>query len=181
MMSKALTVESCEDELRPTLLKPQDDEFSRQVRISLDLETTNYVGKTNKELTVGALALDRCILDTDRFDYLCRDYRESHSTATLLLSAELMSAIARSYISPYGSVLPFFTELAGSTICAISKLRKEKKSMVSTTGIMVKDEQIRIDPRRLERNAFYLFSYKDEKYVARRTNEYIVEVYEVTE
>lgn len=45
----------------------------------------------------------------------------------------------------------------------------------------MKEEQITIDPKKLEPNTFYLFSCRDEKYVARRTDRDVVEIYEVTE
>jgi len=48
-------------------------------------------------------------------------------------------------------------------------------------GIKVKREEISVDPKKLESNLFYLFSYQDEKYVARKTDEEVVEIYEVIE
>lgn len=52
---------------------------------------------------------------------------------------------------------------------------------ISRFGIKVKKDEISIDPEKLNPNVFYLFSYKDEKYVTRKTDEGIVEVFEVIE
>jgi len=61
------------------------------------------------------------------------------------------------------------------------KAPKYKKFGISLEGIKVNEKEISIDPRKLEPNVFYLFSYKDEKYVARKTDENVVEIYEVIE
>ena len=58
---------------------------------------------------------------------------------------------------------------------------KPKKFGISLTGIKVKREEISVDPKKLEPKVFYLFSYKDEKYVACKTDEDVVEIYEVIE
>lgn len=54
-----------------------------------------------------------------------------------------------------------------------------KKFGISFAGIKVRKEEIFIDPTKLEQNVFYLFSYKDEKYVARKSDKDVVEIYEV--
>ena len=62
------------------------------------------------------------------------------------------------------------------------RLQEEKKEFgISLTGIKAGKEEISIEPERLERNVFYLFSYHDEKYVARKSGKDIVEIYEVIE
>lgn len=62
------------------------------------------------------------------------------------------------------------------------RLREEKKEFgISLAGIKARKEEISIDPRKLESNVFYLFSYKDEKYVARKSDNDVVEIYEVIE
>jgi len=58
---------------------------------------------------------------------------------------------------------------------------KPKKFGISLAGIKVKREEISVDPKKFEPKVFYLFSYKDEKYVARKTDEDVVEIYEVIE
>ena len=60
-------------------------------------------------------------------------------------------------------------------------LPEKKKFGISLLGIRVKKEEITIDPEKLKPNVFYLFSYIDEKYVTRKTDEGIVEVFEVVE
>lgn len=58
----------------------------------------------------------------------------------------------------------------------------EKKPLfgISLLGILPRrGGSLIIDPKELESKVFYLFSYKDEKYVARKVDENIVEVYEV--
>ena len=51
----------------------------------------------------------------------------------------------------------------------------------SQKGISLIDNKIKIDPKELEPNVFHLFSYKKEKYMVRKTDEQIVELYEVQE
>lgn len=58
---------------------------------------------------------------------------------------------------------------------------KHKRFGISLEGIKVKKKEISIDPRKLKPNVFYLFSYKDEKYVARKSDNNVVEIYEVME
>lgn len=60
-------------------------------------------------------------------------------------------------------------------------VQESKKFGISLAGIRVKKEEISVDPKKLESNVFYLFSYKDEQYVARKTDEDVVEIYEVIE
>lgn len=61
----------------------------------------------------------------------------------------------------------------------LGKVPERKKLGISLLGILPKGEEIVIDPKELESKVFYLFSYKDEKYVARKVDEDIVEIYEV--
>lgn len=59
---------------------------------------------------------------------------------------------------------------------------QEKKIFgISMAGIRVERKEISIDPEKLRPNVFYLFSYEDEKYVARKINGDIVEIFEVIE
>lgn len=58
---------------------------------------------------------------------------------------------------------------------------KHEKFGISLEGIKVTEKEISIDPRKLKPNVFYLFSYKDEKYVARKSDNNVVEIYEVME
>jgi len=151
-VSKALTVESYEDELKPLILKPQDSEFTKQMRISFDLETTEYE-KISKEQV--KLATDRFeAMYLDILDYLFRDY-----------------------------AIHAFPSVATSTRIALCDILKSRfiERFPIPTGIVVKEEEITIDPKKLEPNIFYLFSYQNEKYVARKTEKGIVEIYEVTE
>jgi len=58
----------------------------------------------------------------------------------------------------------------------------ERKTFgISLSGIKVKKEEFSIDPKRLEPNIFYLFSYKGKKYAARKSDNNVVEIYEVLE
>lgn len=62
------------------------------------------------------------------------------------------------------------------------KRTPERKTFgISLGGIKTQKEEMSIDPQKLEPNVFYLFSYKDEKYVARKSDEDVVEIYEVIE
>ena len=54
------------------------------------------------------------------------------------------------------------------------------EAQMPAKGIVVTDE-IEIDPEQLESNVFYFISYKDEKYVARKTESGNIEIFEVVE
>ena len=59
------------------------------------------------------------------------------------------------------------------------KFPKHKTFGISLLGISRGKEEISIDPKELKSKVFYLFSYKDEKYVARKVDKDIIEIYEV--
>lgn len=61
------------------------------------------------------------------------------------------------------------------------KFPEYKRFGISLAGIKAGKEEISIDPKKLEPNVFYLFSYKDEKYVARKSDDDVIEIYEVME
>jgi hypothetical protein len=58
---------------------------------------------------------------------------------------------------------------------------EEKEFGISLSGIKAGKEEMSIDPKKLQPNIFYLFSFKDEKYVARKSDNDVVEIYEVLE
>lgn len=62
-----------------------------------------------------------------------------------------------------------------------TRVPEKKRFGISLLGILPRKEGIIIDSKELESEVFYLFSYKDEKYVARRVDKDIVEIYEVLE
>ena len=104
---------------------------------------------------------------------------------------------SRIHLSNYVETRLLFKPYSATEINGISKFSKteqthqkwekigifpEKKTFgISLAGISVEREEISIDPEKLESNVFYLFSYKDDKYVTRKTDEGIIEVYEVVE
>jgi hypothetical protein len=179
-MSKALTVESYEDGLKPMLSKPQDSEFIRQMQISFGLETTGYAEEISASERQVELSYARSIMESaDTLDYLLRDSRMSHSIGALCLANCLFcisSTLACTSLS-----LSLSTGLFYSTLYDMLKSRIEKKRLPVSTGITVKEEEITINPKKLEPDIFYLFYHKNEKYVARRIDRDVVEIYEVTE
>jgi hypothetical protein len=73
-------------------------------------------------------------------------------------------------------------ELMGGLHTAPKPNQFERKTFgVSMSGIKSQREQVQIKPELLEKDVFYLFSHKQDKYVARKTDEDVVEIFEVIE
>jgi hypothetical protein len=56
-----------------------------------------------------------------------------------------------------------------------------KRAFGVSSGIKIEKEEVSIDMDALEPNTFYLFTYEEDKYVARRTAEGLIEIFEVIE
>lgn len=171
-MSKALTVES-EESLRPMLIKPKDSEFKRGIRLSIDAETTKEFPMARSD-QIAILSY-----------LLFKEYRAfkpvtlGDITKGMKLDCDIYKAMhALIHISSHGT-LSAARMVEGTEVKLIFEPTKKPTFGVSLTGIRVEKGEITIDPKELEQDIFYLFSYKDEKYVARKTHETTVEVYEV--
>jgi len=79
--------------------------------------------------------------------------------------------------------IPKFTKVQLKQIEKWGQVRRisKEKFGISLSGIKVRKDEIVIDPEMLKSDVFYLFSYKNERYVARKTNNNIIEIYEVIE
>lgn len=159
-MSKALTIESYEDELKPLIMKPTDSEFKRKMPISLNTETDIVSERFGWALIEELQAL--------------QTLSEVLSTRARYLEAMRVSALIHDLVKPV------WTPMSGTLV--LPGIIKEKPQFgVSPIGISIKKEEMIIDPEKLERNIFYLFSFKDEKYVARKIEGDVLEIYEVIE
>lgn len=52
---------------------------------------------------------------------------------------------------------------------------------VSLLGIRAERKELSVNPQLLESNVFYLFSYENERYIARKNDDSVVEIFEVIE
>lgn len=193
-MAKALTVESYEDELKP-LMKPTDSEFKREMRLSIDAETT----KDHLEASeiYNDLLVSPYVESVYQVSKAVVKYKIAKSTSL----AKIMALLSDKYTEKYAEKIHWVPAIYGGYVGTVLELlpcpyekalpsllkkaliepKKEPLFGISLIGISVRDEKITIDPRKLEPNIFHLFSYKDDKYVARKTDENTLEVYEVLE
>lgn len=108
---------------------------------------------------------------------------KTYEKTTCLTTPYQVTKIARvdMYARPKINGIPKFSELKWT----YTRWKVEKdfapKFGISPAGITIKMDEIKVNLEKLKPKIFYLFSYKDEKYVARKVDRDIVEIYEVLE
>jgi len=169
------------------LIKPKDSEFRRGIRLSIDAETTKEFPMVRNEHAILSYLLFKKyrafkpvtlddIAEGTKLDYNTDAYMNAYMNI-------IYKAIADKdliHISSHGK-LNVARMGEGTDVKLIFEPTKKPTFGVSLTGIRVERGEITIDPKELDKDTFYLFSCKDEKYVARRTSESNLEIYEVLE
>jgi hypothetical protein len=109
--------------------------------------------------------------------YIAGEYKKT-AFRTFFFEPKIQKELLEEYKAP----LPFAAIPSPKRVTPIMpKVREKPPIGISLAGISVKKEEIIIDPEELKQNVFYLFSLRDEKYVVRKLEGDVIEIYEVIE